>query len=415
MLACGLDFGTSNSTVACRDDSGAARLLALEDGRTTLPSAVFFHVDDGHTSFGRAAMADYLDGHEGRLMRSLKSVLGSALLDERTEAGGRSVSFRDLLARFLTELKARGERAAGQPLEAVVLGRPVRFVDEDAAADRAAEAALVDTARRAGFRQVALQLEPIAAAFDHEATMSREALVLVADLGGGTCDFTVARLGPERAGRSDRRDDVLANTGVHVGGTDLDRAFSLAAAMPAFGYRGQLRNGRQMPSAPYFDLATWHLINTLYARKQIARIDALRREAADPAAIDRLLSLLHRRDGHWLAAQVEAAKVALSQRADAELAIERRAGSVLAVTRAGLERAIAPLADRVAQAVHEALAASGVAAPRIDTVFFTGGSSLVPLLRERIAAIVPDARPADGDVFGAVGLGLALDARRRFA
>ena len=414
MTACGLDFGTSNSTVGCRAGAGAARLLALEDGRPTLPSAVFFHVDDGHTSFGRAAMADYLEGHEGRLMRSLKSVLGSALLDDMTAAGGRSVSFRDILARFVAELKARAERAAERPLEAVVLGRPVRFVDDDDAADQAAEAALVDSARRAGFREIALQFEPIAAAFDHEATMTRESIVLVADLGGGTCDFTIARLGPDRADRADRRDDVLANTGVHVGGTDLDRAFSLAAAMPAFGYGGRLRNGRQMPSAPYFDLATWHLVNTLYARRQIARIEALRREAADPAAIERLLCLLHRRDGHWLAAQVEAAKVALSQRADAQFPIERRAGTALMVTRAALESAIAPLVERIERAVREALAAAGLASARIETVLFTGGSSLVPLLRDRIASIVPQARPADGDVFGAVGLGLALDAQRRF-
>jgi len=116
MTACGLDFGTSNSTVGCRAGAGAARLLALEDGRPTLPSAVFFHVDDGHTSFGRAAMADYLEGHEGRLMRSLKSVLGSALLDDTTVAGGRSVSFRDILARFRRAQgarRARGRAAAG--------------------------------------------------------------------------------------------------------------------------------------------------------------------------------------------------------------------------------------------------------------------------------------------------------------
>lgn len=414
MIACGLDFGTSNSTVACCADAGAARLLPLEGGRPTLPSAVFFHVEDGHASFGRAAMADYLEGHEGRLMRSLKSVLGSALLDDMTAAGGRRVSFRDILARFLAELKARAERAAERPLEAVVLGRPVRFVDHDETADRAAEAALVDTARRAGFREIALQLEPIAAAFGHEAAMPRESIVLVADLGGGTCDFTIARLGPDRAGRADRRDDVLANTGVHVGGTDLDRAFSLAAALPAFGYRSRLRNGRQLPSAPYLDLATWHLINTLYARKQLARIEALRREAADPAAIERLLSLLHRRDGHWLAAQVEAAKVTLSQRADAGLTIDRRAGTALAVTRAALESAIAPLVERVEGAAREALAVAGVPPRRIGTVLFTGGSSLVPMLRTRIASVVPEAKPASGDVFGAVGLGLALDAHRRF-
>ena len=55
-----------------------------------------------------------------------------------------------------------------------------------------------------------------------------------------------------------------------------------------------------------------------------------------------------------------------------------------------------------------------IAAERIDTVFFTGGSSGIPALRERIAAQLPKAQAVEGDLFGSIGAGLAVDAARRF-
>ncbi|WP_201406899.1 Hsp70 family protein, partial [Mycobacterium intracellulare] len=123
-------------------------------------------------------------------------------------------------------------------------GRPVFFIDEDPKADQLAEDTLADIARDAGFDEIAFQYEPIAAAFDYEAGISGEELVLVADIGGGTSDFSLVRLSPDRAKRLDRRDDILANGGVHIGGTDFDRALSLASVMPLLGLNSTLRNGK---------------------------------------------------------------------------------------------------------------------------------------------------------------------------
>ena len=161
--ACGIDFGTSNSTVGWLRP-GAPALLALEDGRPTLPSAVFFNADEGTTAFGRAALAQYLEGFEGRLMRALKSLLGSSLIDGHTEVQGRVLRFRDLLAGFVGELKRRAERQAGRAFDTAVLGRPVRYVDDDDAADRRAQDTFEAIAREVGFREVSFQFEPIGAA-----------------------------------------------------------------------------------------------------------------------------------------------------------------------------------------------------------------------------------------------------------
>lgn len=413
--ACGVDFGTSNSTVGW-SRPGQSALLPLEDGKATLPSAVFFNAEDDSIHFGRAALATYLEGGEGRLMRSLKSLLGSSLIDGQTEVLGRALRYRDLLSQFIGALKTRAEHAAGRPFEQAVFGRPVFFVDEDPVADRLAERTLEDIARGAGFREIAFQFEPIAAAFDYESTLEREELVLIADIGGGTSDFSLVRLSPQRAGKIDRREDVLANAGVHIGGTDFDKYLSLSGVMPLFGLGSRLKNNTDMPSSYYFNLATWHTINLAYTRQAENQLRDIYRDAVERDKLDRLLDLIEQRAGHWLAFQVEQGKIALSDADTAQLVLDRLRQPVeVALQRARFDVAITPLVAKVESAVLGLLKDAGVGPDAVDTVFFTGGSSGVPLLRRQIAQALPMARRVEGDLFGSIGAGLALDAARRFA
>jgi len=412
--ACGVDFGTSNSTVGWVRP-GQPSLLALEDGKPTLPSVVFFNADDEQVRYGRAALADYLEGYEGRLMRSLKSLLGTSLMDGQTEVAGRALPFRQLLSHFIGELRRRAQQQAGREFTSAVFGRPVYFVDDDPQADRLAEDTLAEIARAAGFREIGFQYEPIAAAFDYESRIEKEELVLIADIGGGTSDFSLVRLGPDREGRVERRDDILATGGVHIGGTDFDKYLSLASVMPLLGYGSALVSGAPVPSSYYFNLATWHTINQAYTRKNIAQLDDLARDAAEPARLGRLRNLIDERAGHWLAMRVEDAKIGLSATPLVELDLDRLSPPErLQVERAVFEAAIAGLVDQVGATVQRLLGEAGVAADQVDTVFFTGGSSGVAALRERIAAIVPQARRVEGDLFGSIGAGLAIDAARKF-
>jgi hypothetical chaperone protein len=412
--ACGVDFGTSNSTVGWVRP-GHPSLLALEDGKATLPSVVFFNADDEQVRYGRAALADYLEGYEGRLMRSLKSLLGTSLMDGQTEVAGRALPFRQLLSHFMGELRRRAQQQAGREFTSAVLGRPVFFIDDDPQADRLAEDTLAEIARAAGFREIGFQYEPIAAAFDYESRIEREELVLIADIGGGTSDFSLVRLGPERAGRAERRDDILATGGVHIGGTDFDKYLSLASVMPLLGHGSALLSGAPVPSSYYFNLATWHTINQAYTRKSIGQLADLARDAAEPDKLARLRKLIDDRAGHWLAMQVEEAKIGLSGTPVVDLDLDRLSPPErLQIGRAVFETAIAGLVDQVGATVQRLLGEAGVAAERVDTVFFTGGSSGVAALRERIAAIVPAARRVEGDLFGSIGAGLAIDAARKF-
>ncbi len=417
--ACGIDFGTSNSTVGwVRPMPGNPQpswLLPIEDEKTTLPSVIFFHAESADISYGRAALADYLAGDEGRLMRSLKSLLGTSMLDEHTEVMGQAVSFQSLLVQFIQTLKERAELAAGRSFTQAVLGRPVFFVDDDAQADQRAQNSLEDIAHQCGLRDVAFQYEPIAAAFDYESRLQGEELVLVADVGGGTSDFTLIRLSPERALASDRKADILASGGVHIGGTDLDRALSLAAVMPLLGLGETLANGRMMPSATYFNLATWHTINRAYTRQTWTQLLDLQRQAANTQGIDRLMHLVQTRAGHWLAMQVEASKIALTDAAHTTLDLHRIADNwQVTLQRDVFEHAIDGLLSRVRTTVSELFRTAGVKPADINTLFFTGGSSSVPALRQQLLALAPQAGIAHGDLFGSIGSGLALDSARRF-
>ena len=412
--ACGVDFGTSNTTVGWVAP-GRPVLLPLEEGKATLPSVVFFNADDDEVSFGRAALAGYLAGYEGRLMRSLKSLLGTSLIDGQTEVGGRALPFRLLLSHFIGEVKRRAEREAGREFSSAVFGRPVFFIDDSAQADQLAQDTLAQIAHAVGYKEVSFQYEPIAAAFDYESQISSEELVLIADIGGGTSDFSLVRLSPERALKAERRGDILATGGVHIGGTDFDKYLSLSSVMPLLGYQSLMNNDSAIPSSYYFNLATWHTINLAYTKKTWTQLADVARDAREPAKLARLQRLIDERAGHWLAMKVEEGKIALSDAPSVPLALERLSPpEQIVLERASFEDAIVHLVGSIDQTVLKLLSDAGVQADAVDTVFFTGGSSGVRMLRQRIGALLPKARKVEGDLFGSIGAGLALDAVRKF-
>lgn len=412
--ALGIDFGTSNSTVGWwRPDTEP--LIALEDDKITLPSVIFFNVEERRPVYGRLALHEYLEGYEGRLMRSLKSLLGSSLLKSETTVLGSAMPFKDLLGLFIGELKKRAETVAGREFESVVLGRPVFFVDDDPKADQEAQDTLVAVAQKLGFKDVSFQYEPLAAAFDYERSIQREELVLIVDIGGGTSDFSLVRLSPERREVADRQGDILATGGVHIGGTDFDKQLSIQGVMPLFGYGSKMKSDAFMPTSYHLNLATWHTINAVYAQKSQLALQNMRYDIVDATGIDRLFKLIEQRAGHWLAMQVEASKIELSdaERRDIDLA-RVEAGLVAELSRELFEGAIGPLLERVRGSISELLNSADVNPARVDTVFFTGGSSGVPALRQSVAAMLPNARHVDGDRFGGIGNGLAIEAMKRY-
>jgi hypothetical chaperone protein len=414
VASCGLDFGTSNTTLGTSYD-GDPTLIPLEDDKVTIPSAVFF-TRKSEVRIGRAAIEAYVDGVSGRLMRGLKSVLGSSLVNEQTQVGRLRLRFHEVISRYIAAVKLRAEAQTGRELVSVVHGRPVHFVDGDAEGDRSAEDVLRHIAQAVGFRDVSFQFEPIAAAFHYERQIGSEQIALIADIGGGTSDFSIIRLSPERHRSEERSRDILANAGVRIGGTDFDRHLSLGAVMPLLGYKSPMkRPGLDVPSNYFFELATWSSINQLYTHRVARELRELRREAAQPHLLDRLLHVVETERGHSLAMEIEDAKIRLSEEPHTAICLDWiRPELDVGVERQDLAAVTAELTGRIAEQIRLCVRQAGLSPDAIHALFLTGGSTQIPHVRAAVTSALPRAKVVEGDTFGSVGKGLTLEAARRY-
>jgi hypothetical chaperone protein len=407
-----IDFGTSNSTLGLATPQGS-RLIPVEQDHLVIPSAIFFNLEEDCIQFGRAAITAYTRHYEGRLLRALKSVLGSSLVEEATQIGLEKISLREVIRKFVAHLKGIAERHAGRDISRVIFGRPVWFVDDDPKLDALAQSQLESIARSCGFAEVHFQYEPIAAALDYESGVAREELALIADIGGGTSDFSIVRVSPERHHAPDRRQDILANTGVHVGGTDFDKWLSLGQVMPQLGYKTHYRDkrDRELPSSAYFDLATWHRIAFLNGKQTSSLLREMHQYAARPELVHRLMRVVREQTGHQLASDVERAKIALSSDDSAVIELPYVDDDLtLPIDGQVFEKSVAGLTEKISNSIRECVRNSGVSPGQIDTLFLTGGTSSLSFVRDACARAVPAARVIEGDKFGSVGIGLTIQA-----
>jgi hypothetical chaperone protein len=287
----------------------------------------------------------------------------------------------------------------------------VHFVDDNPERDALAQETLGRAAREAGFTDIAFQLEPIAAALDYEQRVDHETTALVVDIGGGTSDFTVIRLNRARSQQSDRTADILATTGVHLGGTDFDRLLDLSTVMPLLGYRHIGTGGRPVPNSVFFDLTTWHLIHQAYTRKAMHFARELWTDYVDQTLHARLMDALEGQHGHRMLAGVEAAKIACSiSGADALVDLDflghgpsEHLGATVTVP--GMADTLQQALSQVVQCAQLCVQRSGL--PMVDAVYLTGGSSALRPLMEALRTAMPDATVVEGNRFGGVAAGLA--------
>lgn len=404
-----IDFGTSNSAVAILD-AGQIRRLAIEFGSDTLPTAVFFPADRGAMQIGAAASEALIAGDEGRYMRALKSVLGTALFHEPRLIGGRRRTLADIVTAFLVEVKARAEAAAGRRFTRVLSGRPVHFHSADPDRDSRAEADLRACYLAAGFAHVDFLFEPEAAALACHGLGRAGETGLIVDIGGGTSDFSVFR---SQGGRL----EILASHGIRLGGTDFDAAISVAHAMPRLGHGGELRREigpglLPVPNHIYAELATWAKIPFLYTGETRAAVAAMVKRAVEPRRMRRLETVLRDELGHALAFAVERGKIAANSgqpraRIDMEM-IEPGLGAP--ISPGSLNAALARFREMLTTAAAETCHRAGLPPAAIGTVILVGGSSLMEMVRDTAQTLCPNATIEMSDPFTAVVDGLALAA-----
>lgn len=417
-IACGIDFGTSNTTVAItQDNDDQITLVPLEDQHLTIPSTIFFPVESPTVVFGRKAINAHIAQEDGRFMRSFKRVLGTSLMKEGTYIGGRKTKFENIIGHFIEDIKNKAELLADREIRHVVAGRPVHFVDGNDKADKEAEDQLQAIFAAAGFKHIRFQYEPIAAAFAHELTMGdAERLAVVMDIGGGTSDFTIMRLSERYIKKQDRQEDILANTGVRIGGNDFDRALSLKCFMPLLGL-GSLwgAKGLDFPIAPFFDLSELSKIQCMYTHKYKRDLKELISQSNDKALTHRLLSIVEEEQGHGLMSVVEETKIHLSscEQTMADLSFIE-ADLQAHTSRMQFEESLSANIQSLQKTINDCITMAGVKANDVALVILTGGGTAIPLIQEITRRIFPHAEISDGNRLSSVGFGLACDARRYY-
>lgn len=412
----GLDFGTTNSALAINKNNEVKvlKIDPLNLNGSTLRSVIYFD-NDKNIFVGEAAIVNYLENDAvGRFLQSIKSYLPDKNFDGTT-IFGKKRSLEELIAIVLKEIKKNGENLTGQEIENVLLGRPVFFSDNPKI-DRMAENRLRAAAKLAGFKEVHLQLEPIAAGLIFEKSIQddKERIVLVGDFGGGTSDFTIMKLGRLSAERIERRKDILSLGGVYIAGDSFDSAIMQGRIVKWFGSEANYRvspsgQWHKMPSWIINLLSQWHTMLFLRDRKIRTFLAEIKMTTDNPAGIKNLISLIEDNYGFMLFHEIERAKIELSIKnrtlirfCEKDLSIEE------ILDKDEFEQIIAEKISQIEHCVNETLLSAGLSVKDIDFIFLTGGSSFIPRIKKIFIDKFGYEKLRQGDAFTSVAAGLAV-------
>lgn len=421
-IACGIDFGTTNSAISIVENRKIPELVPLKNGKNTMPTAIFYPSKSSVSPlFGDEAMKAYVEGERGRFMRSMKRVLGSKLMSSGTRINGSMMYFEQILGQFIKNLKLQAEQYAGAPIEDVVMGRPVHFRDNDPEGDNRAENELLRIAKAVGFQNVTFQFEPIAAAYAHEVKLHKEQLAFVVDIGGGTSDFTVIKIGPNLKNKLNRADDILASSGVRIGGNDFDKDLCLKCFMPEFGF-GTLGGGKSkydqvlpLATAPYFTLSEWSSVNSMYVPKEINFAKKMLYAAQEPDKVKRLVEILENETAHTLLAAVEQTKIMLTDRDQVAVNLHFISDDPkVKATKDEFEQSLVRDIAALAKSVDECISQAQIRRSDVEMVILTGGSTEIPIVQQTMTKFFPSAEISQENKLSSVGLGLAYEARNRY-
>jgi hypothetical chaperone protein len=426
----GIDFGTTNSSIALAH-KGQVRMVPFfsADGETFSSRSLLYLQRQMQLArkpvsvwTGAEGIEKYLehdsfsDEVQGRLIQSLKSYLSARNLTG-TEIFGRQYLFQDLVARILSDLRMRASEWLGFEVKQAIAGRPVMFVGADSEDDNAfALDRLRQAFLQAGFTHVTFAMEPVAAAYAYESTVIKDELVLIGDFGGGTTDFSLLRVGP--SARTSHGLQVLGNNGVGIAGDAFDARIVRRLISPALGSESTTRtSGKIMPVLPawvYANLERWHTLSFLRTRTTMDMLRTAERRAPEPEMIAALLTIVEHDLGYRLHQAVQHVKVDLSHQAEAEFVLDTDLLHLRAqVTRAQFEQWIAPELARMEGCLEDLMQKTGISPMQVDRVFLTGGTSLVPAVRNLFTQRFGEDRVQSGEAFTSVAYGLALMAAAR--
>ncbi len=412
--AVGIDFGTTNSVLALRDGDGEPRIVPF-GASSTFRSLLCFYPErneKGRQSVvgmaGPEAIAAYERlGGECRLIQSVKNFIADGSFRE-TSVYGQRFRIEDLVAVILKAMRMEAEKRCGDLGSGVVSGRPVQFAGSEANEDLALRR-LTLAYNQAGFSQVRFVEEPLAAADFHLRGETQDALCLIADLGGGTSDFSLVQLTKTADGATRR---TVGHAGIAVAGDVFDFRIVQNAVSPKLGRESFYKSFEKrlpVPGAAYNKFQRWSELSLLRGSQTLRDLKDILKTAEDAAGVARLIYIIENELGLPLYRAVGQAKANLSTQERSSFRFSSGPVDIAAtITRAAFERWIAKDIAAIMTAVERLFADSQTTFQAVDRVYMTGGTSFVPAVRRAFDERFRGAEIVTGDEFVSVAGGLAL-------
>ena len=408
----GIDFGTTNSALSIFDEDKKQIISTI-----SIPSLIYFKhaltsADKGNYVVGEKAIEEYLsDGMKGRFIKSIKQILSRTTFTE-TRIQNRRYNASDLVTLILKDLKETADAIIGIDCTKAIIGRPVFFDNDDSQKDTLAQTRLKKAAENAGFTDVRFQFEPIGAAFAYEKTISKKEKVLVADLGGGTTDFTYLILDPKKVGAKDRKNDMIASGGIYIGGDSLDSAFMWEKGTPYFGKntqyeatRGQILN---VPKSLFANICTWDKMNFFNGQKIQKDIEDYYYFSGYDKKFKNLITLIEHNLGYSIFQSIEKTKIELSDDPSSDFKYSNLGIEINeAITLSEYNSVINKNVQNISDYLDKFLLTYNINPQEIDCLFMTGGTSMVKAIQSLFRNKFPHIPINSGDNFKSVAMGLA--------
>jgi hypothetical chaperone protein len=406
----GIDFGTTNSALSIFDEDKGEITSTI-----SIPSLIYFKHELSSTAnyvVGDKAIEEYLnEGMKGRFIKSIKQILSRSSFTE-TRIQNKRYNASDLVTLILKDLKEKADKITGVDCKKAIIGRPVFFDDDNTSKDTLAQTRLNKAALNAGFTEVRFQFEPIGAAFAYEKTITKKEKVLVADLGGGTTDFTYLVLDPDNAGDSDRKKDMIASGGIYIGGDSLDSAFMWEKGTPYFGkhtqYEATPGKVLNVPKSLFANICSWDKMNFFNGNKIKNDIYDYYYYSGNDRKFKNLITLIDNNLGYSVFQSIERTKIELSSNNTSDfsyhnLGIEIKEEISLSDYNAVIEKDV----TRISDYLDTFMQMNNIKAEDIDCLFLTGGTSMVSSIQNLFRNKFPHIPLNSGDNFKSVAKGLA--------
>jgi hypothetical chaperone protein len=416
-----IDFGTSNSLLNYISSDGVVTSVPLERDGSLILRSILFTAEKDEWFFGNEAIDEYMDNDgEGRFFRSLKKFLPEPHF-KGTEVHNKKMNISELISVILREMRIRANKHLGVDVTRVIMGRPAKYsLDTDC--DKIAEDRMREACKLAGFTEIQFCPEPLAAGLDYDKNNTSDKVVLIADFGGGTSDFTLMKLHSKEY----TQDDILGISGLFKAGDALDGQMMLKFIARHFGsdfeYKIPMGNNvLKFPKGLLKKLGNPAYINHLKERDTWEFLNKLKSNSLDEVskkAIDQLFTLVECQLGFQVFNEIEKSKIAFSDGVSGEYIFSYKYPGIdieHSLTQTDYEDKMSPVVLDIIKTMMEVFETSSIDPSQVDQVCITGGTGQFSMIQKQLKSIFGEDKIIEHDIFESVVGGLSEYAKKQLS